>query len=704
MSEVRYLTTRMRDRLAKSVRVQSPQATPSRRAGPVIGMSETFRTGACDEVEQVLHDLKALGVTELRAPVSWAHWQTPAGEEWYNWLIPRLTQEVQVLPCLVQTPPSLGVLPKTSAPPRDPRSFADFVEAFLTRFDKFLEYVELWNEPDKVYNWDWRLDPEWRIFSEMIGSAAYRAQQYGKKAVLGATCPTDPHWLRLLCERGILSYIDVVGFHGFPGTWEFDWDEWSFKVSELRDVLDTYSLDKELWITETGFSTWKHDELGQLREFIKAAEAPAARVYWASVRDLPPDLPGPEGMHTDERCYHLGLRQSDGRPKLLFRLWQSGGIDAVRETFRLTLPPVPAPEHRLQPVLIIGGAGFIGTNLAHRLLATEQPVLIYDNLSRPGVERNLRWLREAHGDLVRVEIADICNRAALREALRGARQVFHFGAQVAVTTSLVNPDYDFTVNVCGTMNLLEELRRLESPPPLVFTSTNKVYGGLEDIYLRKYGARYEPIDFLTRLSGINERCMLDFQSPYGCSKGTADQYILDYARTYGIPATVFRMSCIYGPHQLGTEDQGWVAHFLISAIKGRPITIYGDGMQVRDVLYVEDLVDALLIAQANIRLLSGQAFNIGGGPANTLSLLELVEMVAGLHGARPEVHFDEWRHGDQRYYVSDARKFKTMTGWTPRTSVHQGVAKLYEWLTLLRASSPILLQEKEPHEVLIDQS
>ena len=214
----------------------------------------------------------------------------------------------------------------------------------------------------------------------------------------------------------------------------------------------------------------------------------------------------------------------------------------------------------------------------------------------------------------------------------------------------------------------------------MFTSTNKVYGGLPDVKLRVRDNRYEPENDDLREHGIGESRPLDFHSPYGCSKGVADQYVIDYARTFGLPAVVFRMSCIYGPHQFGTEDQGWVAHFLIRAQKGQPITIYGDGMQVRDILYAEDLVDAFLLAQANMPTISGQAFNIGGGPQNTISLIELLDQIERLHGRRPDVRFGAWRPGDQRYYVSDTQKFRAATQWKPRVDVREGVRRLDEWL------------------------
>jgi CDP-paratose 2-epimerase len=337
------------------------------------------------------------------------------------------------------------------------------------------------------------------------------------------------------------------------------------------------------------------------------------------------------------------------------------------------------------PILITGGAGFIGTNLAARLLSENHRVLILDSLARPGVEQNLRWLQDNYGERVQVQIADIRDAQAVRAAVQRAQQIFHLAAQVAVTTSLDAPIEDFEINLRGTLNVLEALRAMDAPPSLVFTSSNKVYGDLADIVLQQTPMRYEAAD--SALARIDETRNLDFHSPYGCSKGAADQYVLDYARSYGLPATVFRMSCIYGPHQFGNEDQGWVAHFLIRALEGKPIAIYGDGRQVRDVLYVEDLVEALLTAQINIARLSGRAFNIGGGPANTLSLLELVEHITELTGARPELQFDDWRRGDQKRFVSDVGRFGVATGWAPSTSVNEGLAALASWLHKTRGTA-----------------
>ena len=348
-----------------------------------------------------------------------------------------------------------------------------------------------------------------------------------------------------------------------------------------------------------------------------------------------------------------------------------------------------------QTVLITGGAGFVGTNLAHRYLSQGAPVRIYDNFSRAGVEQNAQWLADTHGSLVEIEEADVRDADQLRRALRDVGQVFHLAAQVAVTTSLVDPIHDFEVNARGTLNLLEAIRCCSVPPSLVFTSTNKVYGDLSDLSLQVRNRCYEPEDRQIRSRGISEARPLDFHSPYGCSKGAADQYVLDYARTYGIPAAVFRMSCIYGPHQFGTEDQGWVAHFLIRALEGQPITLYGDGMQVRDILYVEDLVNAFVLAQDNINRLSGQAFNIGGGAGNTVSLLSLLSLIGETYGEMPSVRFEDWRPGDQRYYVSDTRKFQSASGWQAATDVTDGIERLACWLRETRGFSPLADRRQE---------
>lgn len=660
---------------------QAPPPPAAESAGPLVGLVQWFRPGDPKQVEQTLAELQALGVRELRTTVSWAEGLTAPGEAWYGWLLPRLAREVRLLPCFLQTPPALGVVGKVSAPPRDPKAYADFLQQMIARHGEHFEAVELWNEPTRLEAWDWRLDPEWQIFTEMIAEAAGRARQLGKRVVLGGACPTDPRWLKRLAQRGALKQVDVVGLHGFPESGETGWESWADRVAAVREALGEAGVKPELWITETGYATWRHDEWAQVRAFVAALAAPVGRVYWLGARDPDPERPAGEDFQAGERRDGFGLKEADGTPKLLYRLWAGAGLSAVREALSWSPEKTERRRETKKPhTLITGGAGFIGANLAHRLLAAGQSVLIYDNLTRPGAERNLRWLRAEHDERLQIQVGDMRDARALRQAVQNVDQVFHFAGQVAVTRSLARPEEDFAVNAQGTLNLLGALRALESPPPLLYSSSGKVYGALGQIKLRVAGTRYVPLDEAVRTNGVSEERPLEFHSPYGCSKGAADQYVLNYARTFGLPAMVFRMSCIYGLHQMGTEDQGWVTHFLLRAVEGQPITLYGDGMQVRDILFIEDLVDAFILAMANHPALSAQAFNIGGGPANTISLVEILEIIGELHSEKPLVSFAEWRPGDQRYYVSDTRKFRAATGWKPRVNVSQGIERLYQWI------------------------
>lgn len=343
------------------------------------------------------------------------------------------------------------------------------------------------------------------------------------------------------------------------------------------------------------------------------------------------------------------------------------------------LPAAPAIAVR-RPVLITGGAGFIGANLADRLAQEGHDVLLLDALTRAGVDANIAWLRRRHPRRVAAVIADIRDAAALAQAAAEAQAVFHLAAQVAVTTSMVDPGEDFGTNLHGTFLLLEALRRRGADVPLVFASTNKVYGDLADIALELDGDSYAPCDPAIRAHGIGENRRLDFHTPYGCSKGAADQYVLDYARSYGLPAAVFRMSCIYGPRQMGTEDQGWVAHFLIRALRDEPITIFGDGCQVRDLLFIGDAVAAYLAAWRRIGAVRGRAFNLGGGPANAVSLRRLIGFIEQLLGRHVRTEQAGWRAGDQRYFVSDTRSAVAELGLRPAMPWRSGVAALARWL------------------------
>ncbi|HZD56250.1 MAG TPA: GDP-mannose 4,6-dehydratase [Anaerolineales bacterium] len=330
--------------------------------------------------------------------------------------------------------------------------------------------------------------------------------------------------------------------------------------------------------------------------------------------------------------------------------------------------------------LVTGGAGFIGTNYVARLIRRGERVTIYDNLSRKGASLNLQWLEQTFVEnTFHLVVGDVRDAALLTSTARNVDVVVHLAGQVAVTTSVAHPREDFESNAVGTFNVLEAARFSEKRPIVLYASTNKVYGGMEAIQVAEANTRYS----YTELPfGIPETYPLDFHSPYGCSKGTGDQYARDYHRIYGLPTVVFRQSCIYGPRQFGVEDQGWLAWFVIAAVTGKPITIYGDGKQVRDVLHVEDLMDAYDSAIDNIDSAAGQVFNLGGGPHNTLSVwLEFGPILESLLGKQIPITRETWRPGDQRIYVSDIRKAEQVLGWMPRIDAESGLQGLFNWVT-----------------------
>lgn len=329
--------------------------------------------------------------------------------------------------------------------------------------------------------------------------------------------------------------------------------------------------------------------------------------------------------------------------------------------------------------LVTGGAGFIGSNCVERLLRRSERVAVYDNLSRDGAKKNLRWLQQSFGEKAFEFVqADLRDASRLTQCAKDADVIVHLAAQVAVTTSVREPRSDFEENALGTFNVLEAARLSGRNPVVIYASTNKVYGGLEDLKIVEKATRYE---FAELKQGVPETFPLDFHSPYGCSKGCGDQYVRDYSRIYGLPTVVMRQSCIYGPRQFGMEDQGWLAWFMIRLVLGKPFTIYGDGKQVRDVLHVEDLLDAYDLALEKIDDVAGKIYNIGGGAANTLSVwFEFCPLLEELFGREIKVEFDDWRPGDQKVFVSDITRAAREFGWKPKIAVKPGVAKLYNWI------------------------
>lgn len=332
----------------------------------------------------------------------------------------------------------------------------------------------------------------------------------------------------------------------------------------------------------------------------------------------------------------------------------------------------------MKNLLITGGCGFIGTNLADHFTNHGYVVTVLDNLSRRGAIENMRYLQEKHSNISFVHADIRTDIKALSKAIASTDAILHFASQVAVTTSWENPREDFEINAMGTLNILEAIRSQHVNPSLVYASTNKVYGGMEDISVQLTGDRYVYKHFP---EGIPETRLLDFHSPYGCSKGTADQYIRDYARMYGLRTVVMRQSCIYGPRQYGITDQGWVAWFMVAACSGQPLNVYGDGKQTRDILYITDLARAYETALEQIDTVSGQIFNIGGGANNTLSVLELLQYLATKLGYPVNYTFADWRPGDQPCYISDISKAKRVLGWEPRIGTEEGLERLLEWVT-----------------------
>jgi len=327
-------------------------------------------------------------------------------------------------------------------------------------------------------------------------------------------------------------------------------------------------------------------------------------------------------------------------------------------------------------IFITGGAGFIGANLAAHYLKLGRPVTLYDNLSRPGVSHNLKWLGSLNPSKLKLIQADVTDFAKLKTTIKGHTHVFHCAGQTAVTTSISNPRYDFAVNALGTFNLLEAVRATIPRAIVIYTSTNKVYGSVPRLKTRELSTRYQAIHHPI----INESEPLDFHSPYGCSKGSADQYVRDYARIFNLKTIVFRQSCIYGAHQFGVEDQGWVAHFTSLMIQKKPITIFGNGKQVRDLLYIDDLIKAFDLAITHINRTRGQVYNLGGGPDHTISLLDLIDKLKELSRYNPIINSQPPRQGDQNYYVSDITKAFREFNWQPQVSIGQGLSILFHWL------------------------
>lgn len=331
----------------------------------------------------------------------------------------------------------------------------------------------------------------------------------------------------------------------------------------------------------------------------------------------------------------------------------------------------------MKKILITGGAGFIGTNAAAHFIEKGDFVTIFDNFSRDLVQENINWLNSKYQDKFAVIKADVVTDLnLLQEAVNQVDLVIHLAAQVAVTTSIDNPINDLNINIIGTINVLEAIRKSTNQPVLIYSSTNKVYGSLDELEVIEQEKRYEFAD----IKGVSEKQNLDFHSPYGCSKGSADQYVRDYNRIYGLNTVVFRQSCIYGCHQFGIEDQGWVAWFIIACLLEKDIKIYGNGKQVRDILNVKDLINAYDLAFEKIENVKGKIFNVGGGYENSLSILQFMDKLENVIGKKINYTFADWRPGDQPIFISDNSSALAELGWEPKINKDTGLKEIYDWL------------------------
>ncbi len=597
-------------------------------------------------VEALLAECSNLGVTRVRLELPVCSAGDDGARERYRRIAGAAASSFRVIAAFARRDPTRSLAPVRA------RNGTGYSAGVIRLADSVGEYCDWFELADPLGPVAWPDTSE--ASAGLLGDLV---DWIGTPVALGGL-PLDAVWLRTAEEAGVLAPFGALAF---PETMPAG-AHTTQALAAARSVCQRQAL----WLTPDRAPDGPARGERPERRLARTAdwlETVSAQVFLP----LSPITRG--GDLTVAQAEHAEIERS----KRLLRL---GGIDGLHRIARQAAVTAPRSGYDL----ITGGAGFVGSNLAARLARDGRSVVVFDSLARAGTEENLAWLCREFPGRIHPVLADVRERDVLGGVVAGAGRVFHLAAQVAVTTSLEQPREDHAVNVTGTLNLLEALRRRSQPPPLLMTSTNKVYGDLGGLALCRGMCGYEPADTNVRARGIDEDTPLALSSPYGCSKGSADQYVLDYARSFGLPTAVFRMSCIYGPRQFGNEEQGWVAHFVRRTLDGDPITIYGDGHQVRDLLFVDDLVAALLGAMEHLPAIAGRAFNIGGGPERALSLNGLLEHLHGLHGSVPPVQMEDWRAGDQRYYVSDTSRFRAATGWAPAVDVGAGVAQLYEWM------------------------
>lgn len=623
---------------------------------PLVGLTVRLAKDARDHAERLSSFLEGSSIRHVRLEIEPGELAEPGGEAWTRWLLGRLSEKAEVMP-------SFAALRQAGSVDTTP--LAGAIEIALAWPDLRFEHVELALTPDRPGS----TEAEDRLLGELAG----RLVNAGKKPVL-AVGSGQCRRLEVLAGSGGLAGFAAVALRGDVHRGLAPPGELSPVLPAFQEVLAGLGEPVELWVGETGSPTSPAATGRQLAAFAQALALPVARVYWHGFGDPKCPTTGDNGAPAAS----FGLLDADGHPDLLARLLQMGGPAAALENAQRTR--ARAHGGQVRPMVVTGGAGFIGSGIADRLAGDGQTVLLLDNLEGRGAARNVEWLKERHGKKIVLVAGDVRDRELVRETISHAGAVLHLAGQVAVTRSLKDPQSDFETNAQGTLNVLEALRALHSPPSLLFASSAKVYGQLvTSQQLRRRQDRYVPEP--ERLAGgCDETTPLDLRSPYGCSKGTADQYVLDYARTFELRAAVLRMGSVYGPRQHGDEDHGWVTHLLRSGLAGRQITIYGDGCQVRDLLFIDDCVEAWLRALAKVGKLSGRAFNLGGGPCRAVSLLDVLMMMGRVAGVHPKVRHAPWRTGDQLWYVSCTRAFEQATGWQATVEVEAGLRRLLAWL------------------------
>jgi CDP-paratose 2-epimerase len=491
---------------------------------PKIGFFECFQKDDYTHVENTIKDLSILGIKDLKIEVSYSDYKN-GGSEWYDWLVAKLSSELNLLV-------SIPLYSKGIVEAAD--SYTAFIDTILKSYNQIdiFEFRIGSNIPGH------NPDPVDENYDQLLTEWIHTAHLNAKKIILGGINPYNIGWLGKIRNGNLLKSADIIGVSAFPEVFDLNWKGWNLEIDPIENLLKECNSNAEVWITETGYSTWRNDDQKQILRFIDVVKNNFNRIYWKSLYDLSSRSENRNESIQDQREYFYGIKKANGLPKLLYRMLSQHKPSELEQMAFLRQASNLRKNNLRKGILITGGAGFIGTNLANRLLNQGKRVIIYDNLSRPGVENNLNWQLSTYPDL-EIMIADVADFHSLQRAVNEAEHIFHFAAQVAVTSSLQLPYHDFQVNAGGTINVLEAIRQSRHKPSLVFTSTNKVYGDLSNVELKSDKKRYFPVNKEYFRNGINEEYPLNFLSPYGNSKGCADQYVLDYSRSFGLEMWYF---------------------------------------------------------------------------------------------------------------------------------------------------------------------